>query len=135
MECLAGQGKCLVCGAGIYRLTLTYSFIARAEALAGCNMLAGLDNLHNLSALQFRGLLFCASHVAHPQLTVDDVGGLIGLDPPRRTPIIVAMLVRSGSIRLRAGPSGFESRLPRARKWKRKLQKALRGYLRRREAW
>lgn len=78
-------------GGKTYRLALTYNLIAKAEPMSGCNMLEGLDNLHALSAVHFRGLAYCALHTAHPELTLDDVGDLIGLDPENRLSVIAAV--------------------------------------------
>jgi|ERR1035441_958058 hypothetical protein len=78
-------------GGKTYRLALTYNTIAQAEALAGCNMLAGLDSLHDLNAAQFRGLFFCALRLAHPDLTIEAVGNLIGIKVSTRNKIVKAL--------------------------------------------
>lgn len=63
-------------------LRLAYSFnaIAEAEHVAGCNLLGGLENLGDLTALQLRGLLYAALSVADPKASVEQAGALIRLD-------------------------------------------------------
>jgi len=59
-------------------LELAYDFnlIAEAEEAAGCNLLAALENLQDLTAMQLRGLLFAAI-VSTPRLTLLEAGALI----------------------------------------------------------
>jgi len=79
----------LALGGRTYRLAYSFNAIAEAEHLAGCNLLGGLENLENLTAIQLRGLLYAALVVAHPTipdgdgqrpLTVEDAGLLVRLD-------------------------------------------------------
>jgi hypothetical protein len=65
-------------------LTLAYDFnaIADAEEIAGCNLLAALENLSDISANQLRGLLYAAVTVAPPAVrpTLVECGEMIRLD-------------------------------------------------------
>lgn len=65
-------------------LALAYDFnaIADAEGPAGCNLLAALENLSDLSAQQLRGLLYAAIVVELPEVkpTVVDCGNMVRLD-------------------------------------------------------
>jgi hypothetical protein len=65
-------------------LTLAYDFnaIADAERIAGCNLLAALENLADISAIQLRGLLYAAIVTEPPDVrpTLVDCGNLIRLD-------------------------------------------------------
>ena len=67
------------CGQDL-RLAYDFNEICDAERLCGCNLLAGLENLDNLGAAQFRGLLYAALKPAHPIVTLQEVGTLIRLD-------------------------------------------------------
>jgi hypothetical protein len=60
-----------------YKLAYSFNALAAAEAAAKCNLLAGLENLRDLSAVQLRGLLYAALSVAHPRMTVEDAGLMI----------------------------------------------------------
>src|SRR5580692_7793353 len=59
-------------------LLLAYDFnaIADAEESAGCNLLAALENLTNITATQLRGLLYAAI-VSEPRLTLREAGDLV----------------------------------------------------------
>lgn len=63
-----------------YPLAYSFNAIAEAERLAGCNLLAGLENLMDLTALQLRGLLYAAMSVANPKVTIAQAGALIRID-------------------------------------------------------
>jgi hypothetical protein len=63
-----------------YRLGYDFNAIAEAEEVTGSNLLQGLLNGGNWTARQMRGLLYAALHVAHPRITVEEVGKLIRLD-------------------------------------------------------
>jgi len=63
-----------------YKLCYSFNSIAIAESVAGCNLLRGMEKLTDLTALQFRGLLYAALTVAHPDLSVEDAGNLIRFD-------------------------------------------------------
>jgi len=68
--------------AGIEKeLVLTYDFnaIAEAEEPAGCNLLAALESLSDITAMQLRGLLFAAI-VSTPKPTIIECGELIRVD-------------------------------------------------------
>lgn len=67
-------------GGVTYKLAFSFNSIALAEVHAGVNLLEGLENLLALTAAQFRGLLYAALSMAHPKLTLSDVGNLIGFD-------------------------------------------------------
>ena len=62
-------------------LVLAYDFnaIADAEEPAGCNLLAALESLSDISAMQLRGLLFAAV-VSTPKPTILECGELIRVD-------------------------------------------------------
>ena len=63
-----------------YPLAYSFDAIAEAENIAGCNLLTGLENLQNLTALQLRGLLYAAMIVADPEITLKRAASLIRLD-------------------------------------------------------
>jgi hypothetical protein len=63
-----------------YRLVYSFNAIAEAEHVAGCNLLAGLESLRDLTALQLRGLLYAAMSVADPKITIEQAGSLVRLD-------------------------------------------------------
>lgn len=63
-----------------YRLAYSFNAIAIAENLAGCNLLSGLENLTDLTALQLRGLLYAALIVADPTATIGLAASLVRLD-------------------------------------------------------
>jgi hypothetical protein len=63
-----------------YRLAYSFNAIAEAERAAGCNLLAGLENLSDLTALQLRGLLYGALMVSNPDITIEQAGAMIRLD-------------------------------------------------------
>jgi hypothetical protein len=63
-----------------YRLAFDFNAIAEAETAAGCNLLSGLQNLSDLTAMQLRGLLYAALRKAQPRLTIQAAGALIRLD-------------------------------------------------------
>ncbi len=67
-------------GETYYSLCFSFNAIAIAEQEAGVNLLKALDNLEDLSAAQFRGLLYAALTKAHPDMTLDDAGELVRLD-------------------------------------------------------
>jgi hypothetical protein len=58
----------------IYRLSYSFNSIAEAEHVAGCNLLAGLESLLDLTALQ------AAMSVADPEVTIEQAGSLVRLD-------------------------------------------------------
>ena len=62
-------------------LVLAYDFnaIADAEEPAGCNLLAALESLSDIRAMQLRGLLFAAV-VSTPKPTILECGELIRVD-------------------------------------------------------
>jgi len=72
------QFATLKVGEESYPLAYSFNSIAEAEHVAGCNLLGGLENLGELSALQFRGLLYAAMKVANPKVTIEQAGELIG---------------------------------------------------------
>ena len=74
------QFSTLVIGEKAYKLAYSFNAIAEAEAVAGCNLLSGLLILHDLTALQLRGLLYAALTVAQPETTLDEAGKLITID-------------------------------------------------------
>lgn len=63
-----------------FKLAFDFNAIAEAEHYAGCNLLSGLKNLGDLTALQLRGLLYAAMRKAHPKVTIEKAGSLIRLD-------------------------------------------------------
>ena len=65
----------------VKELVLAYDFnaIADAEEPAGCNLLAALESLSDISAMQLRGLLFAAV-VSTPKPTILECGELIRVD-------------------------------------------------------
>jgi hypothetical protein len=65
-----------------YKLAYSFNAIAEAESIAGCNLLAGLENLSSLSALQLRGLLYAGLAVANlkPRISLEEAGAMIRLD-------------------------------------------------------
>ena len=63
-----------------YRLAYSFNSIAEAEKVAGCNLLSGLWDLSNLTALQLRGLFYGALRIAHPDMTIATAGDLIRID-------------------------------------------------------
>lgn len=63
-----------------YKLAFSFNAIALAEAHSGANLLEGLENLTSLSAAQFRGLLYAALSVAHPKMTLAEVGNLVDFE-------------------------------------------------------
>lgn len=67
-----------------YRLAYSFNAVAEAEHVAKCNLLEGLENLEGLTALQFRGLLYAALSVAHPDITIEQAGCLVGVDTETR---------------------------------------------------
>lgn len=70
----------LVVDGETYRLAYSFNSIALAEREAGCNLLAGLEGLGNLSAIQLRGLLWAAMKVAAPDIPIERAAALIRLD-------------------------------------------------------
>jgi hypothetical protein len=62
-----------------YRLAYSYNAIALAEEASGCNLLVGLENLRDLTALQLRGLFYASLTPFQPSITVDQAGDLIGI--------------------------------------------------------
>jgi hypothetical protein len=63
-----------------YRLAYNFRSIRAAEQLTGVNLLQGLNNLTELNAAQFHGLLFAAMLPAQPDITLEQVDSLIRLD-------------------------------------------------------
>lgn len=57
-----------------------FNAIAIAEAHTATNLFRALSHLGDLSAAQFRGLLYAALLKAHPELTVEQAGSLIRID-------------------------------------------------------
>lgn len=62
-----------------YSLCYSFNAIAEAERVAGCNLLIALEGLQNLSAIQLRGLLYAALTKAHPDISIERAGALIGI--------------------------------------------------------
>jgi hypothetical protein len=60
-----------------YKLAYSFNAVAEAELVAKCNLLSGLENLHELSAIQLRGLLYAALSVAQPEITLSQAGEMI----------------------------------------------------------
>lgn len=65
-----------------YALAYDFNAIADAEQSAGCNLLAALETLSNISAVQLRGLLYAAivPEPKEPRLTLLEAGMLIRVD-------------------------------------------------------
>jgi hypothetical protein len=63
-----------------FQLCFSFNSIALAEHHANCNLLHGLENLSDLSALELRGLLYAAMTLAKPDTTIEDAAKLIRLD-------------------------------------------------------
>ena len=65
-----------------YLLAYDFNSIAEAEPVAGCNLLAALENLNAITAAQLRGLLYAAMVVTPPDPapTLAQAGDLIRLD-------------------------------------------------------
>jgi hypothetical protein len=61
------------------RLAFDFNQIVRTEPEARCNLLAGLQDIANLSALQLRGLFVAAVRAADPKstMTIEQAGKLI----------------------------------------------------------
>lgn len=59
-----------------YRLAFDFNALARAEAVAGINLLQGL-NLTIANAQQFRAVLWAALLKAQPKMTIDEAGALL----------------------------------------------------------
>jgi|ERR1700722_837381 len=76
---------------GEYKLAYSFNSIAEAERVASCNLLEGLENLGALTALQFRGLFYAALSIAHPGMTIERAGDLIGLDAEERLAVANAI--------------------------------------------
>ena len=64
----------------IYALAFSFNSIAVAEESANVNLLKALGSLKDLTALQFRGLLYAALVDAQPDTTIESAGSLIRLD-------------------------------------------------------
>jgi hypothetical protein len=62
-----------------YRLGYSFNQIARTERDAGCNLLRGLTDLANLSALELTGLFLAGIRAADPAstMTLDGAAALI----------------------------------------------------------
>jgi hypothetical protein len=65
-----------------YLLAYDFNSIADAEAVAGCNLFAALQNLNAISCSQLRGLLYAAIVVTPPDPppTLAQAGALIRLN-------------------------------------------------------
>jgi hypothetical protein len=63
-----------------YKLAYSFNAIAEAEAMAGCNLLQGMQTLQDLSATQLRGLFYAALSVARPSMTIEEAGKLLRFD-------------------------------------------------------
>lgn len=67
-----------------YDLAYSFNVIADVEAEAGCNLLDGLRDLANMSAMQLRGLLCAALRAVDPKsksrITVEQVSSLLRYD-------------------------------------------------------
>ena len=72
-----------------YFLTWDFNSIARAESLTGLNLLFAVDLDPNISAGQLRGLLWAALQKFQPEMTLDQVGGMIH---PRHAKTIIRAL-------------------------------------------
>lgn len=71
----------LVVDGKTYSLAYDFNAIAFAESVSpGSNLLEGLRNLRNLTAMQLRGLLHAALLKAHPRMTLNQAGELLRLD-------------------------------------------------------
>lgn len=62
-----------------YKLAFSYNAIAKAERVAGVNLMKAL-HLQDLDTNQFMATFFAALSVAHPKITLDQAGELISLD-------------------------------------------------------
>ena len=64
-----------------WKMLLAYDFnaICEAEPAAGCNLLAALENLGDLTAIQLRGLLY-AGIVSTPRPSIRECGAMIRVD-------------------------------------------------------
>jgi hypothetical protein len=62
-----------------YSLAFDFNAIAVAEEVSGVNLMKALSNLNDLSASQFRGLLYAALIKAQPEIAIEEVGQLINL--------------------------------------------------------
>src|SRR5437899_62731 len=63
-----------------WSLTFDFNAIALAEAHTNVNLFKALGNLGDLSASQFRGLVYAGLLKAHPELTAEQAGSLIRID-------------------------------------------------------
>jgi hypothetical protein len=62
-----------------YKLAFTFNALAEAEAQTGGNVLQCFGRLSNLSAIELRSLLHASLLTAHPDMTVEHAGALVGL--------------------------------------------------------
>jgi len=65
-----------------YELAFDFNQIVRTEGEAECNLLAGLQDVANLSALQLRGLFLAAIRAGDPKstMTIQQAGELMRYD-------------------------------------------------------
>ena len=63
-----------------FELVYDFNLIAESEEDAGCNLLEALVNLHDLTAMQLRGLLYAAIISPTPRPSILQVGALLEVD-------------------------------------------------------
>lgn len=62
-----------------YRLAFSFNSICLAERATGLNLLHAIQT-QSLDSNQFRAIFFAALAVAHPSMTVEKAGNIIGFD-------------------------------------------------------
>lgn len=85
-----------------YQLAYSFNSIAVAEQVGGFNLLAGLENLKELTAGQLRGLLYAALILAQPDVTIEQAASLIRLDT---LTAVTAALVEAYSLSMPETPA------------------------------
>jgi len=75
-----------------YKLCYTFNALAEAEAQTGGNVLQCFGKLNNLSAIELRSLFHAALLTAHPEITAEHAGALIGFND---LPKVVAAIAKA----------------------------------------
>jgi hypothetical protein len=63
-----------------YSLAYDFNAIATAESVTGINLFKALSTLTDLTATQFRGLVYAGLLKAHPEITLEQAGSIIRFD-------------------------------------------------------